>query len=259
MRSPGPMVAHTGVCAAIKIGMSFRLKSRLVAIRLRVPGFVLTIPPVSLVSDPFGLGVISRKREMARVGSGNSLIVDFDQLLRQPLVSECARVKLSSDASERTMVKKFISAAAIGLLGLAAANFGSAQAAVRNLGAAVLAQPGDTNVIEAQARTSGKAAPRSAAPRRASPSQRAAPRRASPTRRAAPRRASPIRKAAPRRVAPRRTARTYRWSRDRRHRFYGSYFAVPFGFALYANHYCYDWVYGSRGWGYYWNYDRCPL
>jgi hypothetical protein len=179
------------------------------------------------------------------------------------------------------MVKKLISAAALGLLGLAAANFGSAQAAVRNLGTAVLTHPGDSYLVEVQARTSGESARRSAAPRRASPSRQVAPRRASPTRRAAPRRASPTRKAAPRRAgptrraaprrasptrraaprrtAPRRSARTYRWSRDRRHRFYGSYFAVPFGFALYANHYCYDWVYGPRGWGYYWNYRRCPL
>jgi hypothetical protein len=157
------------------------------------------------------------------------------------------------------MIKKLISATAIGLLGLAAANFGSAQAAVRNLGTAVLAHPGESYLVEVQARTSGKSARRSAAPRRASPSRQVAPRRASPTRKAAPRRASPTRKAAPRRTAPRRSARTYRWSRDRRHRFYGSYFAVPFGFALYANHYCYDWVYGPRGWGYYWNYRRCPL
>ena len=168
------------------------------------------------------------------------------------------------------MVKKLILAAVIGLLGLAAANFGSAQAAVRNLGTAVLAHPGDSYLVEVQARTSGKAARRSATPRRASPSRQVAPRRASPTRKAAPRRASPTRKAAPRRVsptrkaaprrtAPRRSARTYRWSRDRRHRFYGSYFSVPFGFALYASHYCYDWEYGPRGWGYYWNYDRCPL
>jgi hypothetical protein len=157
------------------------------------------------------------------------------------------------------MVKKLISAAALGLLGLAAANFGSAQAAVRNLGTAVLTHPGDSYLVEVQARTSGESARRSAAPRRASPSRQVAPRRASPARKAAPRRASPTRKAAPRRTAPRRSARTYRWSRDRRHRFYGSYFAVPFGFALYANHYCYDWVYGPRGWGYYWNYRRCPL
>jgi hypothetical protein len=157
------------------------------------------------------------------------------------------------------MVKKSISAAAIGLLGLAAANFGSAQAAVTNLGTAVLVHSGESDLIEVQASTSGRAAPRSAAPRRASPSRQVAPRRASPTRKAAPRRVSPTRKAAPRRIARGRSARTYRWSRDRRHRFYGSYFAVPFGFALYANHYCYDWVYGSRGWGYYWNYDRCPL
>ncbi len=59
-------------------------------------------------------------------------------------------------------------------------------------------------------------------------------------------------------AAPRRSTR-YRWSRDRRHRFHGAYFAVPFGFAIYANHYCYDWRDGSRGLGYYWNYERCPL
>ena len=145
-------------------------------------------------------------------------------------------------------MKKLISAAAIGALALAAATFGSAQAAVTNLGTAILAVPAESQLVQAQAKRSGKAGRRSAAPRRASPSRKAAPRRASPTR-----------KAAPRRVAPRRSAQTYRWSRDRRHRFYGPYFAVPLGFTLYATHPCYDWVYGSRGWGYYWNYTRCPL
>lgn len=50
-----------------------------------------------------------------------------------------------------------------------------------------------------------------------------------------------------------------RWSRDRRHRFYGAFFAVPLGFALYAGNPCYDWSFGPHGWGYYWNYYRCPL
>lgn len=50
-----------------------------------------------------------------------------------------------------------------------------------------------------------------------------------------------------------------RWSRDRRHRYYGGFFAVPFGFALYAGNPCYDWRLGPSGWGYYWNYRRCPL
>ena len=50
-----------------------------------------------------------------------------------------------------------------------------------------------------------------------------------------------------------------RWSRDPRHRYYGAFFAVPFGYALYAGNSCYDWRFGPRGWGYYWNYYRCPL
>ena len=50
-----------------------------------------------------------------------------------------------------------------------------------------------------------------------------------------------------------------RWSRDRRHRYYGAFFGVPFGYALYAGNSCYDWRVGPRGWGYYWNYYRCPL
>jgi hypothetical protein len=50
------------------------------------------------------------------------------------------------------------------------------------------------------------------------------------------------------------------WSRDRRHIFYGAaLIGVPFGYAAYASHPCYDWVAGPRGVGYYWNYDRCPV
>ncbi len=63
------------------------------------------------------------------------------------------------------MVKKLISAAAIGLLGLTAATFGSAQAAIKNLGTAVLAHPFKANVIHAQERKTGRAA-RSSGPRR---------------------------------------------------------------------------------------------
>jgi len=41
-----------------------------------------------------------------------------------------------------------------------------------------------------------------------------------------------------------------RYSSDCRVRFYGLYFAGPFGFALYASHYLlYDWDYGSWGVG----------
>ncbi len=145
------------------------------------------------------------------------------------------------------MLKKLISAAAIGVLGLAAATFGSAQAAVTNLGTGALALPADPLVIQTQAK-GGKTARRSAAPRRASPRRQAAPRRASTTR-----------KAVPRRAAPHRSARAYRWSRDRRYRFYGPFFAVPLGFSLYATHPCYDWGFGPSGWGYYWNEARCPL
>jgi hypothetical protein len=43
------------------------------------------------------------------------------------------------------------------------------------------------------------------------------------------------------------------------HRYLGSYFIVPYGTYLYANHYCYDYFYGPYGLGYYWNYDRCPI
>jgi hypothetical protein len=99
-----------------------------------------------------------------------------------------------------------------------------------------------SHIVQAQARPRAKAAPRSVAPRRA-----------------APRRVAPVRRVAPRRASPRRPAPVYRWTRDRRHRFYGTFFAVPFGFALYAAHPCYDWRFGRQGWGYYWNYRRCPL
>ena len=49
------------------------------------------------------------------------------------------------------------------------------------------------------------------------------------------------------------------WTLDRRHRYHGAYFIVPVGSPLYATHPCYDWFYGPYGWGYYWNYDRCPV
>ncbi len=65
----------------------------------------------------------------------------------------------------------------------------------------------------------------------------------------------------PRTVAgnPRRPNGPVRWSRDHRHRFYGPYFIVPFGYGLYAGNSCYDWEYGSHGWGYYWDYAECPV
>ncbi|HWK67674.1 MAG TPA: hypothetical protein VNS34_22355 [Rhizobiaceae bacterium] len=50
-----------------------------------------------------------------------------------------------------------------------------------------------------------------------------------------------------------------RWSRDHRHRYYGPYFIVPFGYGLYADNSCYDWEYGAHGWGYYWDYWTCPV
>lgn len=50
-----------------------------------------------------------------------------------------------------------------------------------------------------------------------------------------------------------------RWSRDHRHRYYGPYFIVPFGYDLYAGNSCYDWEHGPHGWGYYWDYWTCPV
>ena len=50
------------------------------------------------------------------------------------------------------------------------------------------------------------------------------------------------------------------WSRDRRHIFYGAVLVgVPFGYAAYDSHPCYDWLDGPQGVGYYWNYYRCPV
>lgn len=50
------------------------------------------------------------------------------------------------------------------------------------------------------------------------------------------------------------------WSRDRRHIFYGAaLIGVPFGYAAYSSHPCYDWLAGPEGVGYYWNYYRCPV
>ncbi|MFN3746561.1 MAG: hypothetical protein ACK4TL_17810 [Hyphomicrobiaceae bacterium] len=148
------------------------------------------------------------------------------------------------------MLKKLIPAAAVGALALAAA-FGSAEAAATKL----VAPASSAEILPIQVRSDGSGTPRarSSTPRSSGPSRSAAPRRASPAPRAAPRRA------APRHAAPRRTTRPYRWTRDRRYRYYGPYFIVPFGYWLYDEHYCYDWRYGPRGWGYYWNYRRCPL
>ncbi len=61
------------------------------------------------------------------------------------------------------------------------------------------------------------------------------------------------------RTAHNNPRRPVRWSRDHRHRFYGSYFIVPFGYGLYASNSCYDWEYGPHGWGYYWDYAECPV
>jgi hypothetical protein len=50
------------------------------------------------------------------------------------------------------------------------------------------------------------------------------------------------------------------WDRHHRHRFLGAFlFGIPFGYAAITAHPCYDWTYGPYGWGYYWNYDRCPV
>jgi hypothetical protein len=50
------------------------------------------------------------------------------------------------------------------------------------------------------------------------------------------------------------------WSRDHRHAFYGAILlGVPFGYAMVESNPCYDWNYGPSGWGYYWNYYRCPV
>jgi hypothetical protein len=50
------------------------------------------------------------------------------------------------------------------------------------------------------------------------------------------------------------------WDRHHKHRFFGAFLiGVPFGYAAISANPCYDWVYGPQGWGYYWNYDRCPV
>jgi hypothetical protein len=49
------------------------------------------------------------------------------------------------------------------------------------------------------------------------------------------------------------------WDRHHKHRFFGAFLiGVPFGYYVVASNPCYDWIYGPQGWGYYWNYDRCP-
>lgn len=129
------------------------------------------------------------------------------------------------------MFRKLISLGALGMLGLTAVAFGPAQANVRNLANTVGILPLEENVIQAKASKRVKAGPRRTGPRRAHPGRRAIPRRAVPR----------------------------RLKRHRRHRFHGPVFIVPFGYSLYATHPCYDWRFGPRGWGYYWNYWRCPL
>jgi hypothetical protein len=50
------------------------------------------------------------------------------------------------------------------------------------------------------------------------------------------------------------------WDRHHKHRFFGAFLiGVPFGYSVVAANPCYDWIYGPQGWGYYWNYDRCPV
>jgi hypothetical protein len=60
-------------------------------------------------------------------------------------------------------------------------------------------------------------------------------------------------------IAPGNIPKDVSWTLDRRYRYYGGYFIVPVGSPLYATHPCYDWFYGPYGWGYYWDYDRCPV
>ena len=60
-------------------------------------------------------------------------------------------------------------------------------------------------------------------------------------------------------VVPGNIPKGVTWTIDRRHRYHGAYFIVPVGSPLYATHPCYDWFYGPYGWGYYWDYDRCPV
>jgi hypothetical protein len=44
------------------------------------------------------------------------------------------------------------------------------------------------------------------------------------------------------------------------HVFFGGFLVgVPFGYAAVTGHPCYDWTFGPNGWGYYWNYYRCPV
>jgi hypothetical protein len=50
------------------------------------------------------------------------------------------------------------------------------------------------------------------------------------------------------------------WDRHHHHRFYGAFLiGVPFGYTAISANPCYDWIYGPQGWGYYWNYDTCPV
>jgi hypothetical protein len=50
------------------------------------------------------------------------------------------------------------------------------------------------------------------------------------------------------------------WDRHHKHRFFGAFLiGVPYGYYAVVSNPCYDWFYGPQGWGYYWNYDRCPV
>ena len=183
--------------------------------------------------------------------------------------------------------KLLVAVLGAGALGLAIAPSG--HAAGTHLGPGLLAVPLESEVIQVQSPSGsagpgrvgpgrvgpgrvgpgragpGRAGPGSAGPGRVGPG-RAAPGRVGPGRvgpgRAGPGRVGPGR-VGPGRVGPGRASPgrpgVWRWSRDRRHRFYGAFFGVPFGTALYGSHYCYDWRAGPRGWGYYWNYGRCPI
>jgi hypothetical protein len=177
------------------------------------------------------------------------------------------------------MKKTVLAALAVTAIGFAATASGSAHAGAVHLAPeAVLSLQSDVMEV---------ATHQSKAPKFSSPRIRSAPGISSPKIRSAPKLSSQRSKPAPKIsshtppklsskkppkpprftshkpatkwVGPRHPPRYLGWSLDRRHRYYGAYFLVPFGIALYASHYCYDWTLGPYGWGYYWNYDRCPV
>jgi hypothetical protein len=154
------------------------------------------------------------------------------------------------------MLKKLIPAAAVGALALATA-FGSAEAAVTKIAATNLAPSAEALVTlikdgksSRSMRASSRTGSRSAPSAKFSARSKSAP---------SVKRFGSTSKRAPKVKTSRRPSKVIRWSRDRRYRYYGPYFIIPFDYWLYDDHPCYDWRYGSRGWGFYWNYARCPL